>query len=34
MDDVSNLVECKCSFGGLLNAKINKHYRVRLAKIP
>jgi hypothetical protein len=25
-----NLVPCKCSFAGNKNAKLNKHYRVRL----
>ena len=23
------LIECKCNFGGLKNAKLQKHYRVR-----
>jgi len=29
-DTDTYLVECDCDFGGLKNAKLNKHYRVRL----
>ena len=29
-DTNTYLVECDCDFGGLKNAKLNKHYRVRL----
>ena len=27
-DDAKGLVQCKCSFGRIKNAKVNKHYRV------
>jgi hypothetical protein len=32
-DKAKGLVQCKCNFGGVKNAKVNKHYRVRLVTI-
>jgi len=32
-NDDSELVECKCDFGGCKNAELHKHYRVR-ALVP